>query len=42
MGSLTQLPVKRRPVVSNAVLGTLFFIVAEVMFFSGAISAFTI
>ena len=32
----------RRPVVSSAVLGTLFFVVAEVMFFSGAISAFTI
>ncbi len=35
-------PVARRPVISSAVLGTLFFIVAEVMFFSGAISAFTI
>lgn len=33
---------KRPPVISSAVLGTLFFIVAEVMFFSGAISAFTI
>ena len=32
----------RRPIVSSAVLGTLFFVVAEVMFFSGAISAFTI
>lgn len=32
----------RKPVVSSAVLGTLFFVVAEVMFFSGAISAFTI
>jgi cytochrome c oxidase subunit III len=35
-------PAARRPVISSAVLGTLFFIVAEVMFFSGAISAFTI
>jgi cytochrome c oxidase subunit 3 len=42
MGTVHPLPVKRKPVVSNAVLGTLFFIVAEVMFFSGAISAFTI
>ncbi len=33
---------KRPPVISSAVLGTLFFVVAEVMFFSGAISAFTI
>ena len=32
----------RLPVVSSAVLGTLFFVVAEVMFFSGAISAYTI
>jgi cytochrome c oxidase subunit III len=32
----------RKPVVSSAVLGTLFFVVAEVMFFSGAISAYTI
>lgn len=32
----------RRPVVSSAILGTLIFVVAEVMFFSGAISAFTI
>lgn len=39
---VTVLPVRRRPVISSAVLGTLFFIVAEVMFFSGAISAFTI
>ena len=37
-----QLKPTRRPVVSSAVLGTLFFVVAEVMFFSGAISAFTI
>lgn len=35
-------PRARRNVVSSAVLGTLFFVVAEVMFFSGAISAFTI
>ncbi|MDP3152744.1 MAG: cytochrome c oxidase subunit 3 [Archangium sp.] len=41
---MTRLPerTKRPPVISSAVLGTLFFIVAEVMFFSGAISAFTI
>lgn len=32
----------RRPVVPNAVLGTLIFVVAEVMFFVGMISAFTI
>lgn len=32
----------RRPAVPNAVLGTLFFVLVEVMFFSGAISAFTI
>ncbi|MFO0597814.1 MAG: cytochrome c oxidase subunit 3 [Myxococcaceae bacterium] len=31
-----------RPVVPSAVLGTLFFVVAEVMLFSGMISAFTI
>jgi len=36
------LPQQRQPVVSSAVLGTLFFVVAEVMFFSGAISAYTI
>lgn len=35
-------PQRRRPVVPSAVLGTLFFVVAEVMFFAGAISAFTI
>ncbi len=35
-------PPRRKEVVSSAVLGTLFFVVAEVMFFSGAISAFTI
>lgn len=42
--TVTRLPerTKRPPVISSAVLGTLFFIVAEVMFFSGAISAFTI
>lgn len=32
----------RRPAIPSAVLGMLFFVVAEVMFFSGAISAFTI
>jgi cytochrome c oxidase subunit 3 len=32
----------RRPAVPSAVLGTLFFVVAEVMFFAGLISAFTI
>lgn len=31
-----------KPVVPSAVLGTLFFVVAEVMLFSGMISAFTI
>ncbi len=35
-------PAKRRPVVPSAVLGTLIFVVAEVMFFVGMISAFTI
>lgn len=35
-------PPERRPVVPSAVLGTLFFVVAEVMLFSGMISAFTI
>src|SRR5688572_26410303 len=33
---------QRRPVVPNAMLGMLVFIVAEVMFFAGFISAFTI
>lgn len=35
-------PMPRRPVVPSAVLGTLIFVVAEVMFFVGLISAFTI
>lgn len=35
-------PALRRPVVPSAVLGTLIFAVAEVMFFSGLISAYTI
>jgi cytochrome c oxidase subunit 3 len=35
-------PPARRAVVPSAVLGMLFFVVAEVMFFAGAISAFTI
>jgi cytochrome c oxidase subunit 3 len=35
-------PPRRRQVVPSAVLGTLFFVVAEVMLFSGMISAFTI
>lgn len=35
-------PQPRRPVVPSAVLGTLIFVVAEVMFFVGMISAFTI
>jgi cytochrome c oxidase subunit 3 len=30
------------PIVSNAVLGTLIFVICEVMFFAGTISAFTI
>ena len=38
----TRLPVPQRPVVPSAVLGTLIFIVSEVMFFAGTISAFTI
>ncbi|MBK7857522.1 MAG: heme-copper oxidase subunit III [Archangiaceae bacterium] len=33
---------KRRPVVPSAMLGMLVFIVTEVMFFSGFVSAFTI
>jgi heme/copper-type cytochrome/quinol oxidase subunit 3 len=33
---------RRNPVVPSAVLGTLFFVVSEVMLFSGLISAFTI
>jgi heme/copper-type cytochrome/quinol oxidase subunit 3 len=32
----------RKPAVPSAVLGSLFFVVAEVMFFAGLISAFTI
>lgn len=36
------LPKPNRPVVPSAVLGTLIFVVAEVMFFVGMISAFTI
>ncbi len=36
------LPEANRPVVPSAVLGTLIFVVAEVMFFVGMISAFTI
>lgn len=36
------IPLPRRAVVPSAVLGTLIFVVAEVMFFSGMISAFTI
>jgi len=35
-------PVKRAPVVSNGVLGMLVFIIAEVMFFAGLISAHSI
>lgn len=35
-------PRPNRPVVPSAVLGTLIFVVAEVMFFVGMISAFTI
>jgi cytochrome c oxidase subunit III len=37
-----EVPQANRPVVSSAVLGTLIFVVAEVMFFVGMISAFTI
>jgi heme/copper-type cytochrome/quinol oxidase subunit 3 len=36
------LPQPNRPVVPSAVLGTLIFVVAEVLFFVGMISAFTI
>ena len=34
--------VKREPLVSNAVLGTLIFVICEAMFFAGMISAFMI
>ena len=34
--------VQRRPVVPNGVLGMLIFITAEIMFFAGTMSAFTI
>lgn len=40
--SLRHAPQPNRPVVPSAVLGTLIFVVAEVMFFVGMISAFTI
>jgi heme/copper-type cytochrome/quinol oxidase subunit 3 len=36
------MPEVQRPVVPSAVLGTLIFVVSEVMFFVGMISAFTI
>lgn len=36
------LPVRRKPVIANSVMGMLLFIVAEGMFFAGLISAFTI
>ncbi|MFT3711111.1 MAG: cytochrome c oxidase subunit 3 [Archangium sp.] len=42
MTSLSEPRDVRKPVLPNAVLGTLFFVVAEVMLFSGMISAFTI
>jgi cytochrome c oxidase subunit 3 len=35
-------PARRKPAVPSAVLGTLIFLVCEVMFFSGCLSAFTI
>ena len=35
-------PPTREPLVSNAVLGTLIFVICEVMFFAGMISAFLI
>ncbi len=35
-------PERRKPVVPSAVLGTLIFVIAEVMFFAGLISAHTI
>lgn len=35
-------PLRRRPVASNAVLGTIIFVAAEVMFFAALISAFII
>ena len=34
--------VQRRPVIANGVLGMLIFITAEIMFFAGMLSAFTI
>ena len=36
------MPARHGPVVSNGVLGMLIFIIAEVMFFAGLISAFMI
>lgn len=41
-GPLLARPGKRQPVVPNGVLGILIFVFAEVMFFSGLISAFVI
>ncbi|OFW39212.1 MAG: hypothetical protein A3F70_13440 [Acidobacteria bacterium RIFCSPLOWO2_12_FULL_67_14] len=40
--ALPALPARRREVVPNSVLGMLLFVGAEVMFFAGLISAFTI
>lgn len=42
MSTTLTVPPVRRPVVPNAVLGTLIFVVPETLFFVGMISAFTI
>lgn len=42
METMTVQTPERRPIVPSSVLGTLIFVVAEVMFFVGFISAFTI
>ena len=36
------IPGEREPIVSNAVMGTLIFVICEIMLFAGLISAFTI
>jgi cytochrome c oxidase subunit 3 len=42
VGGIPSQPGRRKPVVPSGVLGMLIFVVTEVMFFSGFISAFTI
>lgn len=42
LGPSYRVPAARRPVVPNGVLGMLIFVVAEMMFFAGLISAFVI